>query len=196
MAVKGIGGTTRFNGFSEKELTAVRQFFGVNKDDLEDLKKQFDKAKVETPEGISKLVDSFKDYDLNKDDVLSVSEILTFHKEEKSSLNSRAMSLIGAGEGSSAEQLELMAKISRKAEQRNEELEYLHKRFERFDKDSDGRISANEYDNFAKRRDLELADKKDEEALQDSLTARVIGAYERNKENSTGFILSLFVTEA
>ena len=109
-----------------------------------------------------------------------------------------AVSMIGAGEGTSLDQLKLMRAMAKRQGLQVKNLSNLINNFERVDDDRDGKVNTDEFEDFARKKDIGLSkkDQEDDAAVENALVQRAITAYTANEKSSVAFLVNLFVADA
>ncbi|MDC0358299.1 hypothetical protein OAO01_05735 [Oligoflexia bacterium] len=196
MAINIGGSSAGTSSLSNDQIQGLYQEMGLTEKDLKKAASRFKSSDTEAPKALTKLIETFKTFDTNRDHKLSLTEIAEYARENRSSLESGSGSLIGDSEGINAKQLKVMRDILKKDKVENENLERLIFGFGSADQDKDGSLTTKEYEKYAKRKGIAFIDKSDKSSLEQILFQRALTSYTSNENSTLGFLVSSFVAAA
>lgn len=196
MGMRVSGSDSPESGLSAEEVKGLYNKLGVSLKDLNDARRRFNAADADTPAAITDLIDSFKEFDTNRNDTLSISEMAAYARKRESSATQNSASFIGDSEGVSLSQLKVMREINKNNDVENENLNRLIYGFNQNDMNHDGLLDAEEYEKFARRKKVSMLDKKDDSSLEQTMFRRALTAYAQNDDAPLSFLVSNFVAEA
>lgn len=192
-----IDGGVPGSSLTESDLRLAKQGIGVSLSDLKDAREAFEKRRVAEPDGVTKLITSFEEFDDNKDEVVSIEEMLTYNRRGRLKISGGEFNLLAfGGEGVNKDQLKVFEELTDEADSFNSNLNTLVRDFERYDRDKSGSLDNEEIAKFAKRQDVPLPSKqslRDPSVLENTLINRGIESYANSKGSTKAFLVSLFV---
>jgi Ca2+-binding EF-hand superfamily protein len=142
------------SGLSE-DYQRIASQVGIKKDELEDIRKKFKDAGTIAPKEVSRLFATFDTFDIDNDQKINLDELDTYAKKHQIDLTRNPFGIFGDKKGLTVEQLEVISDIADDKKLNTNHLGNLIESFDDYDKDGNGRVDAEELQQFAKKSGIE-----------------------------------------